>query len=164
MRTEADLISQRSRYALKALINLARLGRGVARSTRLIAEQEAIPGTFLEQIMIDLKRSGFVGSRRGKDGGYYIAHDPGTLTLATILRQIDGPVAPLPCLSKTSYRRCEDCRDEAACMLRAILAETHAATLAVLEKRTLGDALAHADLMLSESGRFGQDVFVGAFI
>ena len=73
-------------------------------------------------------------------------------------------MAPLPCLSRTAYRRCEDCRDEAACGLRAILADTHEATLAILEKRTLAEALARADLISSEAGIFGDDVFAGAFI
>lgn len=158
------MISQRSRYALKALIYLARLGPGVARSTRLIAEHEQIPSAFLEQIMIDLKRAGLVASRRGKEGGYQLDRVPADLTLATILRQIDGPVAPLPCLSRTAYRRCDDCVDEAACGLRAMLAETHEAVLAILEKRTLAEALARADLVSSEAGKFGPDVFSGAFI
>ena len=158
------MITQRSRYALKALINLARLKPGVARSTRLIAEVENIPATFLEQIMLDLKRSGFIASRRGKEGGYYLDRRPEDLSLATILRQIDGPVAPLPCLSRTAYRRCDDCADEATCALRAILSDTHEAVLAILEKRTLAEALARADLHSSEEGRFGPDVFSGAFI
>ena len=158
------MISQRSRYALKALIHLARLKPGTARSTRLIAQAEHIPAAFLEQIMLDLKRAGFVSSKRGKEGGYQLDKPPETLTLATILRQIDGPVAPLPCLSRTAYRRCEDCRDEVACGLRAILSDTHEAVLAILEKRTLAEALARADLVSSEAGLFGQDVFAGAFI
>ena len=73
-------------------------------------------------------------------------------------------MAPLPCLSRTAYRRCEDCRDEAVCALRAILADTHEAVLAILEKRTLAEALARADLISSEAGTFGDDVFAGAFI
>jgi Rrf2 family protein len=158
------VISQRSRYALKALIHLARLGPGGARSTRLIAQDEQIPAAFLEQIMLDLKRAGLVSSKRGKEGGYQLDKSPETLTLATILRQIDGPVAPLPCLSRTAYRRCEDCSDESTCGLRAILSDAHEAVLAILEQRTLAEALARADLSSSELGAFGQDVFAGAFI
>jgi Rrf2 family protein len=158
------MISQRSRYALKALIKLARLGKGVPRSTRVLAAEEGIPSGFLEQIMIDLKRAGFIASRRGKEGGYFLDKDPSELTLATIMRQIDGPVAPLPCLSRTAYRRCEDCAEEASCGLRAILSETYEAALAALEKRTLGEALARADLEQSAQGKFGPDVFMGAFI
>ncbi len=158
------MISQRSRYALKALIRLVRAGKGSSLSTRVIAEQEAIPVSFLEQIMLDLKRAGFVGSRRGKEGGYFIDRDPATLSLATVLRQIDGPVAPLPCLSKTAYRRCEDCPVERTCALRIVMGETYEAMLTVLEKRTLADAIARADLVCSEEGDFGPEVFAGAFI
>jgi Rrf2 family protein len=158
------LISQRSRYALKALIRLARAGQGSSLRTREIAAAEGIPHPFLEQIMVDLKRARFVASRRGKEGGYQLEADPRELTLATVLRQIDGPVAPLPCLSKTAYRRCEDCVHEGSCALRHIFAETHAAMLAVLERRTLADAIAMADFSASEAGTFGTDVFEGAFI
>jgi Rrf2 family protein len=158
------LISQRSRYALKALIRLARAGAGASLPTREIAAGEGIPHPFLEQIMLDLKRAGFVASRRGKVGGYKLAVDPHLIRLATILRQVDGPVAPLPCLSKTAYERCHDCRDEQSCALRHIFAETHAAALAVLERRTLADTIAIADLRASEAGGFGADVFEGAFI
>ena len=114
--------------------------------------------------MLDLKRMRFVSSKRGRDGGYVMTADPRTLTLAAILRQIDGPVAPLPCLSKTAYQRCEDCADEESCALRQIFAETHVATLAVLERRTLADAIAAADMAASEKGGYGPDVFAGAFI
>ena len=158
------MITQRCRYALKALIRLARSGKDASVPTRDIAELEGIPQPFLEQIMLDLKRARFVTSKRGRDGGYVLTADPRTLTLAGILRQIDGPVAPLPCLSKTAYQRCDDCADEASCALRHIFAETHEATLRVLEKRTLADAIAGADLSASEQGDYGKDVFAGAFI
>ncbi len=158
------MITQRSRYALKALIRLARSGRNESVRTREIAETEGIPQAFLEQIMLDLKRARLVSSKRGREGGYVLAMDPHQMTLATILRQIDGPVAPLQCLSKTAYQRCEDCIDEGACALRHIFAETHEATLSVLEKRTMADAIALADFHSSEKGAFGADVFAGAFI
>ena len=158
------MITQRCRYALKALVRLARTGRSESIRTRDIAESEGIPQPFLEQIMLDLKRARFVISKRGRDGGYVLTADPATLTLAAILRQIDGPVAPLPCLSKTAYQRCEDCADETSCALRQFFAETHEATLGVLEKRTLAEVIAIADRNASEQGQYGADVFAGAFI
>jgi Rrf2 family protein len=158
------MITQRSRYALKALIRLARSGQAGSVRTRDIATAEGIPLAFLEQIMLDLKRARLVSSKRGREGGYVLAVDPRKLSLANVLRQIDGPVAPLPCLSRTAYQRCEDCRDEETCALRHIFAETHEAALSVLEKRTLADAIARADLLASQGGQFGPDVFAGAFI
>lgn len=158
------MITQRSRYALKALVRLARASRTESVRTRDIAEAEGIPQAFLEQIMLDLKRARLVSSKRGREGGYVLAVDPQKLSLAAVLRQIDGPVAPLPCLSRTAYQRCEDCADEETCALRHIFAETHEAMLQVLEKRTLADAIARADLQASQKGRYGTDVFAGAFI
>jgi Rrf2 family protein len=158
------MISQRSRYALKALIRLARAKPGESVPARDIAAGEGIPHPFLEQIMLDLKRAKLVESKRGKEGGYMLAVSPHELTLAGILRQVDGPVAPLPCLSRTAYRKCDDCRDEMSCALRHIFAETHRATIEVLERRTLADAIATADLSASEAGAYGREAFMGAFI
>ena len=90
------MITQRARYALKALICLARAGRGESIRTRDIAEQESIPQAFLEQIMLDLKRARLVNSKRGREGGYVLTTDPQSISLANILRMVDGPVAPLP--------------------------------------------------------------------
>jgi len=158
------MITQRARYALKALICLARAERGESIRTRDIAEQESIPQAFLEQIMLDLKRSRLVLTKRGREGGYVLSADPQSISLANILRMVDGPVAPLPCLSRTAYQRCDDCRDESTCALRHIFAETHEAMLAVLEKRTLAEAIAASDRIKSQKGDFGPEVFVGAYI
>jgi Rrf2 family protein len=158
------MISQRSRYALKALIRLARAPKGESVPARDIARTEGIPHAFLEQIMLDLKRMKLVDSRRGKDGGYLLAVSPAQITLADILRMIDGPVAPLSCLSKTAYRRCEDCVDERTCALRHIFIETHGAMLAVLERRTLADAIATAAMTAEDLKQQDLDAFLGANI
>jgi Rrf2 family protein len=158
------MISQRSRYALKALIRLARAPKGESVPARDIARTEGIPHAFLEQIMLDLKRMKLVDSRRGKDGGYLLAVSPAQITLADILRMIDGPVAPLSCLSKTAYRRCEDCVDEQTCALRHIFIETHGAMLAVLERRTLADAIATAAMTAEDLKQQDLNAFLGAHI
>lgn len=133
------MITQRARYAFKALLALARAGRAL--QTGAIAEAEAIPQAFLERILLDLKRGGFVTSIRGRSGGYILAQPPGAITAAAVLRLIDGPVAPLPCLSITAYRRCDDCRDESGCGVRRIFARADAAERAELQRTTLADAL-----------------------
>src|SRR5262249_31672534 len=107
------MISQRARYALKALFALVRAGDRLLTS-REIAKAETIPQSFLEQILIDLRRGGLIGSRRGKVGGHQLLKDPASINCGQVLRLIDGPIAPLPCLSKTAYRRCADCPDERA--------------------------------------------------
>jgi Rrf2 family protein len=135
------MISQKAKYALKALVALARAPAGKPCSIRDIAVRDQIPQSFLEQILIELRRAGLVESRRGKDGGYLLAQDPGQIGLGRVLRLVDGPLAPLPCLSRTAYRRCADCADESACMVRRIFSEMYETTVALMDRTTLRDAL-----------------------
>ena len=135
------MISQKARYAFKALLYLGRAGKGVSRQARDIAVAENIPQAFLEQILLELRRAGLVGSRRGRDGGHLLIKDPGSIAFGQVLRLIDGPVAPLPCLSRTAYRRCDDCSDEATCGIRRVFGRAYEANLDVLEAMTLADAL-----------------------
>ncbi|MFN3817313.1 RrF2 family transcriptional regulator, partial [Brevundimonas sp.] len=104
------MISQKAKYALRALVSLARAGRGESRMIGEIAQEQAIPKKFLEQILLELKRAGFVSSRRGRMGGYELVKAPEEIMYGEVLRLIDGPIAPLPCLSKIAYKKCEDCR------------------------------------------------------
>jgi Rrf2 family protein len=134
------MISQKARYAFKALIYLAR-SRNRSRSARDIAQDEQISHTFLEQILPDLKRAGLIHSRRGREGGHLLAKDPAAISFGQVLRLIDGPVAPLPCLSMTSYRRCDDCSDETNCEIRRVFGRAYRANLDVLEHTTLADVI-----------------------
>jgi Rrf2 family protein len=135
------MISQKARYAFKALIALAR-DPGESLQARTIAVAEQIPQSFLEQILLELKRSGMVGSRRGRDGGYFLIKPPADISFGQVLRLVDGPVAPLPCLSRTAYRRCDDCHDEASCEVRRVFAGVYDVQVEVLDKTTIADALA----------------------
>jgi Rrf2 family protein len=139
------MISQRARYAFKALFRLARAGVGESVQIKEICEADQIPRPFLEQILLEMKRSGFLGSRRGKEGGYFLLRDPAQITLASVLRLLDGPFAPLPCLSKTAYRRCNDCADESTCDLRRVFSDMYGKMLNVLETQTLASALKESD-------------------
>jgi Rrf2 family protein len=136
------MISQKARYAFKALIALAREGHGASLQAREISTQETIPQSFLEQILLDLKRAGIVGSRRGREGGYTLIKDPNAISFGQVLRLIDGPVAPLPCLSRTAYRRCDDCADESRCELRRVFGRIYDAQVELLDSTSIGDALA----------------------
>lgn len=135
------MISQKAKYALRALVALAQAPRGEPVLIHEIAEQQSIPKKFLEQILLDLKHHGFVASRRGKLGGYQLLKDPSDITFGAVLRIVDGPVAPLPCLSKIAYRRCDDCSDEGRCEIRRVFAEVADATRGVLDSRTIADAI-----------------------
>lgn len=136
------MISQKAKYALRALLALAEAPEGEPVFIADIAENQAIPRKFLEQILLDLKHQGLVVSRRGKMGGYLLLRRPETITFGEVLRIIEGPLAPLPCLSKMAYRRCEDCTDEKSCRIRRVFAGVADATRAVLDSTTIADAIA----------------------
>lgn len=136
------MLSQKAKYALRAMLALAEAGEGEALQIADIAERHRLPKRFLEQILLDLKHHGLVASKRGKNGGYALIRPPTEVTFAQIVRIIDGTLAPLPCLSRVSYRRCEDCTDQQSCAIRRVYASVHQATLTVLEGTTLTGALA----------------------
>lgn len=135
------MISQKAKYALRALSALARAEAGEPLQISDIADRQTIPKKFLEQILLDLKRSGLVTSRRGKQGGYLLLRPADEITYGEVLRLIDGPIAPLPCLSLTAYRRCEDCNGESDCEVRHVFARVADETRAVLFSTTIADAL-----------------------
>lgn len=133
------MLTMKTKYALKALGQLAMARPGVPMLIAEIAEREEIPKKFLEAILAELKQHGILRSRKGRGGGYTLAKSPDTITLASIIRVLDGPLAPVPCLSRTAYQRCEGCKDEATCGIRLVLREAHAASVKVLESTTLAD-------------------------
>ena len=106
------MISLKAQYALRALLALAKTDPDELSLIAEIAEAQRIPKKFLEQILLDLKHHGIVASRRGKLGGYSLLRPADQITFGEVLRVIDGPLAPLPCLSRMAYRRCEGCVDE----------------------------------------------------
>ena len=134
------MISQKAKYALRALVALARAKDG-ALVTSEIAEHQRIPRKFLEQILLDMKREGIVQSKRGKLGGYALLRPADTITFGQVLRLIDGPIAPLPCLSRIAYRPCADCQSESACEIRRVFARVAQSARAVLDETTIADAV-----------------------
>lgn len=132
------MISQKARYAFRALIALAKAGDGGSMLIAEISQDADIPKKFLEQILLDLKRAGYVMSRRGKVGGYFLLKHPDEIIFGDVLRLIDGPVAPLPCLSKIAYRRCQDCKDERSCEIRRVFGRVAEATREVLDTTSIG--------------------------
>ena len=140
------MMSQKAKYALRALVSLARVGREQSMMIGEISQQQSIPKKFLEQILLELKRAGFVDSRRGRAGGYVLLKDPEQIMYGEVMRLIDGPIAPLPCLSKIAYRKCEDCRDEASCEIRHVFERVTLATRGVLDHTSLADSLRLEDI------------------
>jgi Rrf2 family protein len=107
-----------------------------------IAAKERIPRKFLEQILLELKRHGIVMSKRGKLGGYALLMPAGQITFGQVLRILDGPIAPLPCLSRIAYRRCADCHTEEECEIRRVFARVVASAREVLDRTSIADAIA----------------------
>lgn len=136
------MISQKAKYAFKALFHLAAQPRGTSLQIEEIARGAGVPRRFLEHILLDLKARGLVASRRGRAGGYVLVKEPAETTIGNVLRAIDGPIAPLPCISRTAYRRCDDCSDEGTCMVRKLFADTYSATLLLMDGTTLAEAMA----------------------
>lgn len=152
------MLSKKAQYAFRALSTLVRSDlkrRNEAGSTSSansdaptsIAEMVKIhpmSTKFLETILLDLKRGGILGSKKGKGGGYYLLKHPEDTPLAQVIRILDGPIAPMPCVSLHFYERCHDC-NEAICGLNRLMSEVRDANLAVLERRSLADLAAEQD-------------------
>ncbi|HKT84889.1 MAG TPA: Rrf2 family transcriptional regulator [Novosphingobium sp.] len=136
------MISNKAKYAFRALLAIAGAPEGQAMTSTEIAARHGIPHKFLEQILIDLKKAGILDSRRGKYGGYVMLRPADTISFGEVLRLFEGPLAPLPCLSRQSYRRCEDCVSETTCEIRREFGRAYDASRQVLDSRTIADALA----------------------
>lgn len=135
------MISQRAKYALRALVMIAGAKDVKTFAISEIAETQRIPKKFLEQILLELKRHGIVDSRRGREGGYFLRQLAAEVTYGDVLRAIDGPLALLPCLSIVAYRKCEDCRSEADCEIRHVFARVAESTRSVLDQTSIRDSL-----------------------
>jgi Rrf2 family protein len=136
-----NVLSQKCKYALQALLVLARENSDELLLVSDIAERENLPKKFLEAILLELNRNGLVRSRRGRGGGYALAKPADLITFGQVLRIMDGPLAPLSCVSVNYYRRCDDCRDENTCEIRKVMRRVRDAIAAELDGTSLADAL-----------------------
>ncbi|KGJ13076.1 RrF2 family transcriptional regulator [Paracoccus panacisoli] len=138
------MITQKMKYALKALLVLAdeaASGAPQALSIEQVAKRAGTPKRFLEHILLEIRDAGVIASRRGRAGGYLLAQPPSEVKLADLLRLIDGPLAPLPCLSRTAYQRCPDCTDEETCRIRRTFADVFSGYLQIIDSLTLADLM-----------------------
>jgi Rrf2 family protein len=133
------MLSFKARYALRALVELARADGQQLTAADLSTRADA-PRKFLEAILLSLSRAGVVASRRGKFGGYVLARPPESISFAQVIRIIDGPLALAPCVSRTAFRKCDDCPDLATCSLREALLRARDATAQVLDSYSLAAA------------------------
>ncbi|GAB1381547.1 Rrf2 family transcriptional regulator [Pararhodobacter aggregans] len=129
------------KYGLKALMVLAaeRASEGRALRIEEIATRSGTPKRFLEHILLEIRNAGFIASVRGRHGGYALIKEPREVPLSELMRLIDGPIAPLPCLSRRAYQKCEDCPDEESCRLRQVFGQVFWSYLLLIESLTLAD-------------------------
>ena len=135
------MISKKTKYALKALQYLAQNEKKGPILISELAEKERIPKKFLEAILLELNKKGILQSKKGKRGGYSLAKPPEQITMGQVIRILEGPLAPLPCVSQTAYMKCEECVDEQTCGIRLVMQEVRNATASILDGTTLRDVL-----------------------
>jgi len=148
-------LSKRGEYGLRAMILLAAPGpdgRAAVVQIREISEREKIPAKFLEQILLSLKNSGLLHSKMGVGGGYYLAKPASEITLGHIIRVLDGPIAPIRCVSQIAYESC-GCPDEETCGLRMVMFDVRAAMSAILDKTSLEDVTKRVDAQRALLGK-----------
>ncbi len=133
------MISQKAKYGLRALIYIANHNASGNILIADIASSEKISKKFLESILLDLKNHGILQSKKGKGGGYALAKPQHQIFVGEILRILDGPLAPVACVSQTAYKRCSDCPDEKTCAIRAVMKDVREAVANVLDRCTLED-------------------------
>jgi len=131
------------KYAIKALIKLGKNYKKDYVQTKNIAEKENIPKKFLEQILLQLKYAGYVGSQQGYGGGYYLKKHPKQITIADIYRLFDGAIALVPCVSLNFYEKCDDCKSEKKCILRDEFIKIREGARVVMSKTSIQSFLLH---------------------
>lgn len=133
------MISKKTKYAINALVHLAKKEDEGPIVISEIAEAENIPQKFLEAILLNLKKAGVLASKKGKGGGYYLLQSPDEINLADVMRLFDGPIAFLPCVTYKYYERCEECKDEETCGIRDVFFEVRNKTVELLKAASLSE-------------------------
>ncbi len=133
------LISKKTKYALKALIHLAELNDSQPVLISELAHSENIPKKFLEFILLSLRKRGILQSRVGKGGGYFLALEPAKVSIGSVIRALEGDLAPLQCMSATNYARCDECQDGTTCGIRLVMVDVDVALAEALDSLSLAD-------------------------
>jgi len=133
------MLSKKTKYGLKALTYIARSESDLPVRVGEIAESEQIPQKFLEGILLTLRKSGILGSKKGKHGGYYLRNLPSEIKMTDVMRVLEGPIAMVPCVSLNYYEKCDDCPDETLCSVHKLMVQVRDNTLKVFRNTTLAD-------------------------
>lgn len=135
------MLSKKTKYGLKALAFIARRTDNKPVQIAIIAKSENISQKFLESILLTLRKSGFLGSKKGKGGGYYLLVDPKEINMSSVMRILEGPIAMVPCVSLNFYEKCDDCPDENACAVHNLMIEVRDSTLNIFNNKSLSDLI-----------------------
>ena len=133
------MLSKKTKYGIKALTYLAKQENNSPVQIATISKCENISLKFLESILLTLRKNGFLGSKKGKGGGYYLLKEPENIKMTEIMRVLEGPIAMVPCVSLNFYERCEDCPDENLCAVNSLMAKVRDSTLKIFKNTTLSD-------------------------
>lgn len=133
------MLSKKTKYGLKALTFLARQESKKPVQIAEISKHENISQKFLESILLSLKKTGILGSKKGKGGGYYLIKDPSEIFMTDVIRVLEGPIAMLPCVSLNFYEKCDDCPDENACSVHKLMIQVRDSTLLIFRNTSLED-------------------------
>lgn len=133
------MLSKKTKYGIKALSYIAKQPERKPVQTAEIAKSQNISLKFLESILLTLRKTGFLGSKKGKGGGYYLIREPEEIPMTAIIRILEGPIAMVPCVSLNYYEKCDDCPDEDACSVHGLMIQVRDSTLKVLGENTLAD-------------------------
>ncbi len=135
------MISKKTKYALKAVLYLARRYDEGPILISDLSKDEMIPKKFLELILLTLKNNGILQSRKGKGGGYYLGKSPREISMGKVIRVLEGPIALVPCVSETAYAPCPECQGERTCGIRLVMKDIREATTRILDGTSLADML-----------------------
>lgn len=135
------MLSKKAKYALLAMLALARRYGDNPVHIADLTDREGLPKKYTELILLELKNHGLLQSKKGKGGGYWLRKPPSEISLGTIIRMIDGPLAPVPCVSVTAYEKCEECQDERKCCIRSVMKDVRNSIAKILDSTSLEDAL-----------------------
>lgn len=147
------MLSKKAKYALQALLQLAKEYEQGPILISELAQREGIPKKFLELILLDLKNHGILQSKKGKGGGYFLGKAPQAIYVGQIIRVLDGPLAPIPCVSQTAYMKCHECQDEKTCGIRLVMQEVRDATAKILDSTSLADMIKNVEKLTKKQKR-----------
>jgi Rrf2 family protein len=143
------MLSKKTKYAIKALVALGKNEGKPPMQISKIATEEQIPKKFLEQILLDLRNSGFLYSKKGAGGGYALNKDPKEIFLVHVMRITDGPIAMVPCASFNFYHKCDECKDEVTCGIRNVFIDVRDATLKILTETSIADIISRESNLMN---------------